>query len=701
MKKLFSLFLSVTVLCCTMAINGINAYANSVVYTGVNIGVQDGTRERPYNNLIDAIDNVSQGGVVYIVSGSYSFVNDLGDDMPLVIDKEITIATEPNANDRGAISTRSAGIVLGADVVFSNIDIGLASAYHNAICANGYSLTLDNVGRYTGHRIANIFAGGMASVDGTLYAPMGDHASVTISGENSEYDGVFAGGLNCGYDGDVNINITGNSSMKLGESYSCGAVEAYVDRNDWFNFESPATPIPYKNFAVNSVTWNINQGKSKLISGLGANVSTVNFYANINARESTVSFDNITNLNIISGVVEPVNIENIGNVGISNGATLDLQNTDEFSCYNYTSNGILVLAQDSFFTINGAVSGTTEFQTANGYNGMSGTVIDGHTYINAPNSNKDSFVFNANYGQEDYTLDFDNGLWIAHSNSTPSDNFVTSIAFGEDEMTFTDGEVNSYFCSIPIMIESTEDDDASYYDYTYTVVVNGEKYVSVPDEDYLGVAYIEELNLEFFMYSESAENCVTEAFIEVGPRENSIAAGDYLITISSGDISDTMRLIVNHNFVNGTCNYCGAEEEIALDFSAFDMVYQLAMGIDRAGYTAESLQNLDIVLVDKATLVTQKDIDFATANIQTALSNLVAIKCNVVFNIIVDYEVVDSQVFECNYGDNVILNANDFDDFSVYKWTVESDKTTLLQGNEHIKTEKIIGDSIFTVYLFS
>lgn len=702
LKCFVSAFLSFSILCTMIfGVNIVSFAKPAVVYTGVNTGVQDGTINNPYNDFLDALDNVADGGTIYIKSGTYSFVNDLGDDKPLIIDKGVTVTTEPNAVGRGAISTRSAGIVLGADVVFSNVDIGLASAYHNAICANGYSLVLDNVGKYTGHRIANVFAGGMASANGTSYIKFGDHASVTISGANSEYDGIFAGGLNCGYDGNVDISIDGNSNMKLGASYSCGAIEAYVDRNDWFNFTNPSSPTPYKNFATNTVTWNINQGKSKSISGIGANASNVNYYANPNARESTASFSDITNLNILSGVVEPVSISNISNISIAKNSTLDLQNVTEFSCNDFSSNGKLVLSKDGIINIIGAVSGTTVFETANGYGGCSGVVNDEHTYINAPNSNSDNFTFTPNYGQEDCTLDFDNGLWTTHNNFVAGDNIVKSIAFGENEMSFNEGEMGNYFCSIPVTIESVEDDDASYYDYTYTVKFNGKEYTSVLDEDYLGVAYIEELNIEFYMYADDFDACITYAFIEVGPKCDSIKAGTYEITISNGSASDTMTLVVTHNFVDGLCEFCGESEKEELDFSAFDVVCAYASSIDRAGYTTESLQNLDKVLIDKSALATQKDIDSATSNIQTALSNLVAIKCNVVFDIIVDYEVADRQFIECNYGENVALNAGDFNDFSVYKWTVESDKTTSLQGYELIKTEKITSDLVFTIYLFS
>lgn len=702
MKRLLSIILSLSLLCAVLFCFDI-AYAKpSVVYTGVNSGAQDGTADKPYNNFLDALNAVDDGGTIYIKSGTYSFVNDLGDDKPLIIDKAVAITTEPNADNKGAISTRSAGIVLGADVVFSNIDIGLASAYHNAICANGYSLTLDNVGKYTGHRIANIFAGGMASADGTPYADAGDHASVTISGADSEYDGIFAGGLNCSYNGDVEINIIGDSSMKLGASYSCGAIEAYVDRDNWFDFSNPATPMPYNNFATNSVIWNINQGKSRSISGLGASTSTVNYYANPSARESTVSFDNLTNLNIMQGVVEPVSISNITNISIAENSTLDLQKADDFSCDDFLSNGRLVLAKDGIINIAGTVSGTTVFETANGYGGCSGVVNDEHTYINAPNSNANSFTFTPNYGQEDYTLDFDNGVWITHSNFVAGDNLIKSITFDEDEMSFTENEVNSYFCSIPVSIESIEDEDASYYDYTYTVKVNGKEYTSVLDEDYLGVAYIDELNMELYMYADDFDTCKTYAYIEVGPRNDSIKVGEYEITISIGDASDTMTLAVNHEFVDGICDFCGAYEGEALDFSAFDSAYIYATTFDRTGYTRSSLDALDSTLIDKSTLTTQAEIDFATAKIEIAINELARIKCNVIFDIILDYEIEKSVAIECLYGDEISLDASEYGAFSVYKWTVESNNVVIKICNSDYVYNAIINDNnTYTLYLNS
>lgn len=649
MKKIVSIIISIIMLFSCFPVC---AFANSsVVYTGNNSSAGNGTIDNPYSSLVDAIESVSDGGTIYIKGGSYSFVNDIGEDKPLIIDKSITITTEPNANEKGAISTRSAGILLKADVVFSNIDIGLASKYHNAICANGYSLVLDNVGRYTGHRIMNVFAGGMADSYGNPYNEPGNHARVTITG--GEYQNVYAGGLNCSYDQDVEININGSSDMKLGKSYSCGAVESYVDRNDWFDFTDPNPPTANPTYVTNNVTWNIYRGVSRYIDAQGSHSTTVNVSVNPNARDSNTCFYGIDQLNVIEGVLEPAHLDNGASLGISKNATLDLQSISDYECNNFDSNGRLVLDTYGSLIINGNVNGITAFETKNGYDNSSGIVIANHTYISATNSNADSFTFNPNAAQEDYTLDFENGLWTANSNYIAEDNLVNSIAFGESEMKFTQDDVNSYLCSIPLTIETVEDGDASYYDYTYTVRVKGKEYISQADLDYLGVAYIDELNMEFFIYSDVVDGNVTEAFIELGPRLDSVSAGEYEITISNGSASDTMLLVVTGD----------------KDYSALNAVIDFCDTLSPDDYSKASFDNLMAVVEEcqQISAINQQDIDNA---VETVLSGIYSLEPY--FNLTVKSTFGGTSSMKGSYsflkGTTVNLVASSSDGYSFIGW---------------------------------
>ena len=96
--------------------------SKDVVYTAMlNTSLSDhsgdGSKENPYNRFEDALANVSDGGIIYILSAG-AFVNDPGNDNPLVIDKAVTIKPAEGLT-RASLENRAAGTVLGADVTFS------------------------------------------------------------------------------------------------------------------------------------------------------------------------------------------------------------------------------------------------------------------------------------------------------------------------------------------------------------------------------------------------------------------------------------------------------------------------------------------------------------------------------------------------------------------------------------------------------
>ena len=66
-------------------------------------------------------------------------------EQPWIIDKNITIR---GTSDDTLISLRPSGILLNADVTFENVDFNFGSSTCHAIMANGYTLTLKDVGSY-------------------------------------------------------------------------------------------------------------------------------------------------------------------------------------------------------------------------------------------------------------------------------------------------------------------------------------------------------------------------------------------------------------------------------------------------------------------------------------------------------------------------------------------------------------------------
>jgi len=626
-RKLISILLVIVISVFTMPVTVFAQAKPDVVYAGLNSGAENGSKDKPYSQLITALENVREGGTIYIKGGSFAFVNYIDNSQPFVIDKAVTITTEPGAASKGAVTSRSAGIALGADVTFSNIDIGLANKYHNAVCANGYQLVLDNVGVESGHRTINIFAGGIADSYGNKYLEPGNHASVTIKGKDGKFDNLYAGGLNCSYNGDVVFDINGETDMVIGSSHGCGAVETYVDMDNWFDFTDPQPPTPNVKYSVKHVVWNLNQNVSKFIDGTGSESTTINIRINQNARESNVKFNGIDNLNILEGTLEPLTLNDGVNINIGNHAALDLKNINSYSCNNFISNGMLILDTVGSITINGSVEGTTEFVTKNGYEGVSGTAIANHTYIVAQNSNENSFTFVPCTVQSWYVLILDNGCWkVVEGDDSDLKNEFSAIDFYDNEISFTEADVNTGNSFIPFSVACSDDVEyVELYYFDYAVKYNGKEYIS-KDGEYSGEAMVEDLNMKLDVYTvEEPQNNTMQCQIDLNGYNGNVAAGTYEITILYGKVSDTITVNVNHQFENGICSFCGIED---VDTSALTSAISLAESLESSRYSANSYTALvEAVNHSKellSTAVTQQEIDNGVTSILTAVYDLEA-----------------------------------------------------------------------------
>lgn len=136
-----------------------------------------------------------------------------GKDNAFVIGRPVTITG-------GGLSLERAGIVLGADVVFDNMTIAFNSSVRNAIIANGYSLTLNNISN-TGTFNMDMFCGGITDYNGGNIGEIpqaGSNGSITIQGSNtfngSNSQGVSGGNVYAGSLSDVGFKDENDVLLK-------------------------------------------------------------------------------------------------------------------------------------------------------------------------------------------------------------------------------------------------------------------------------------------------------------------------------------------------------------------------------------------------------------------------------------------------------------------------------------------------------
>ena len=373
-----------------------------IVYTSMSKSLMDtsgdGTKDNPYNRFEDALANVADGGKIYILASNNAVVNSQGNDMPLVIDKEVVIEPEPGA-ERAKLYSRAAGIVLGADVTFRNIKLAAADPYHAQIFANGYRLSLIDVSREAGHRLLDVAAGSLYNTAGVRLGPEpGDFGEVLIQGKQSEFGNVYAGSINGRFDSNVSITVQDISSTKLGDLYGCGAHEAVFDRDNWFDFTEP--PSPEADAAAYPVTGNVAFSLDRVfvnkVDGTGAEGS-VGVTFSTKYMEDNLMLLNITALTVKEGTLKPqaLTAAYAGkvNMAVEEGGTLDLSTAGNIKAHDFIGGGKLVLDKNGVLKIEGNVSGRTVFETSGGGNGYSGIALENHIYIEAPAQVRGTFSF--------------------------------------------------------------------------------------------------------------------------------------------------------------------------------------------------------------------------------------------------------------------------------------------------------------------
>lgn len=376
-----------------------------------------------FNN---AIADLRDGDTIQL-TGSFVVTTPTSSNDSLFIGKNVTIDGQGNW-----LSLRYAGVLLGADVTFKDVTLGLASNVRPALMANGHTLTLENVQRDPTNRNINLFCGGLTGGNqGGL--SQGDHGHIIIKGNTNlgPTGRIFAGSIST--DGKDNVfdkpatvtidpSVTGDA---IGELYACGALETYTSENDWFNYLNEINP-PFAspgNFQVSGeVTFNLYQSKVGKVdgdTGVENNLAQVNYNGSAYLNDNLL-LSNIGGLTVESGNLVPAAGSSFfGNdtpLSVAAGATLGLQNLDnEVYVGDLTGGGSLVLGQLQKLTVSGAVSGTTTVGIGDIFNGHSLDVpAEGHIYIDAPGSNKDSFTLAAPANRPDIKLVRDsNGAWTA------------------------------------------------------------------------------------------------------------------------------------------------------------------------------------------------------------------------------------------------------------------------------------------------
>ena len=289
-----------------------------------------------------------------------------------MIDKAITIQGE---NSNAALNVRTAGILLAADVTMRNVELNLENGYHNAIFANGYKFTAENITRGSGSRMVHLFAGGLEGYT--------SNGKAVLSLTNSQFGNIYAGSMNEGFAGSAQINITNST---VGAIYGSGADEADFDQNDWFNLKEPPAPTANSAHLVSgpvniTVDGASTVGEAYTVSVNGNGSSDTSLTINTAVESKKLSLADLKSLTINGGTAAVAAINETADVTLNNNATISFAGSKTVN--SLSGNGKIVLGKEDKLTITGAFNGTHVFETTGGTNGQSGLANANHTYITA------------------------------------------------------------------------------------------------------------------------------------------------------------------------------------------------------------------------------------------------------------------------------------------------------------------------------
>lgn len=183
----------------------------------------------------------------------------------------------------------------------------------------------------------------------------------------------------------------------------------------------------------------MNADSSILVTGSAvqsyvATAKVTDFYGN---EQTTLSCHNVWVDNAVVDGIGKVDLNDdavltmaarstsLKDVSVKNGACLDFNNvtvaaiTGDFTGsasedLDKEARGILVLNKEGILTIDGTVSGTTQFQT--GAKSVAGTIFGDHSYIFASQSSEVDFVLHEAYVQNGFELAYETGAWTVYNN---------------------------------------------------------------------------------------------------------------------------------------------------------------------------------------------------------------------------------------------------------------------------------------------
>lgn len=633
-KRLWAFFIVLTMCITVQPVVPVKAQeavqtAARTIYTEFKDGNSthsgDGSYGNPYNLFEDAYAAAGNGDEISIL-GSGAFLNAEAAE-PFIFDKSVTVNGNGNT-----FSNRKGGFILNTDVTFKNITLRFSNRLHDAIFANGHKLVLENVTCDSGFRYVDIFGGSLYENGKNMGNHPGSEAQILITGGGTNLGNIYAGSMNGTYDGKTQIVLAHVSGTQNGEIYASGALEPYVNQDDWFSTQEPDPPAADGQYTVSGdVEISLTGSDTKQVYGVSENHAGKTFLT-IDTDQSYTGIPGISKVGNLTvkggGTFAPAALDSC-TVRLEGASAIDLSQMETPQVHSIVSadsaGNRLILGKEQKLNVTDTITGALTFETLNGRNGKSGIAEYGHTYLELGRAADTAVSFTPTDGQAGMTLErtsSGNGeIWKTSELSGNEPVAVKNMTIKNPVITTTVSEISgsgkSYLADVSWPDETEETfKDLACVPLQYEVTFNGKTLSSENDEG--SFICIPDFNLMFETGIE--ENAITLMCYRTA-NSSTVKPGTYYITIrpfsADEQIEQKVVLIVNKDPDTSGSTATSKETTTTINGlpTAVSMQDELNLTVQTV-YTDSSLQGQNVPSADFSVYINQTPYEVSGITLQ-------------------------------------------------------------------------------------
>ena len=652
-KRLWAFFIVLTMCITVQPVVPVKAQeavqtAARTIYTEFKHGNStrsgDGSYGNPYNLFEDAYAAAGNGDEISIL-GSGAFLNAEAAE-PFIFDKRVTVNGNGNT-----FSNRKGGFILNTDVTFKNITLRFSNRLHDAIFANGHKLVLENVTCDSGFRYVDIFGGSLYENGKNMGNHPGSEAQILITGGGTNLGNIYAGSMNGTYDGKTQIVLAHVSGTQNGEIYASGAIEPYVNQDDWFSTQEPDPPAADGQYTVSGdVEISLTGSDTKQVYGVSENHAGKTFLT-IDTDQSYTGIPGISKVGNLTvkggGTFAPAALDSC-TVRLEGASAIDLSQMETPQVHSIVSadsaRNRLILGKEQKLNVTDTITGALTFETVNGRNGKSGIAEYGHTYLELGSAAGTAVSFTPTDGQTGMTLErtsSGNGeIWKTSELSGNEPVAVKNMTIKNPVITTTVSEISKvgeyenknpkpYLAEVAWLEQTDEyDRDLGFVPMEYEVTFNGTAYFSkTVTENGDSFICIPELNLMFMTgvsYEEITDDTITPMCYHT-TESSTVKEGTYYITIrpfsADEQIEQNVILIVNKDPDTSGSTATSKETTTTINGlpTAVSMQDELNLTVQTV-YTDSNLQGKNVPSADFSVYINQTPYEVSGITLQNGVA---------------------------------------------------------------------------------